>query len=117
MFYSIQSASTYLKLSSLSYTQSNVTLSIINQELLERNRILDERAASLEYQTQSSNDLITQLRHELVIKSDLLRVSSAINANRLNHHRALQKKEMLNYSIASPLQKARSFQQSFVQKL
>jgi hypothetical protein len=50
------------------------TVTLTPQELLERNRILDERAASLEYQVQASNDLITQLRHELSVKTELLHV-------------------------------------------
>ena len=46
----------------------------IGQELLERNRRLEERVNGLEIQLNSSTELITQLRHELAVKSDLLHV-------------------------------------------
>lgn len=46
----------------------------IGQELLERNRRLEERVAGLETQLSSSTDLITQLRHDLTVKTDLLHV-------------------------------------------
>uniref|UniRef100_A0A0K2UZG7 Trafficking kinesinbinding protein miltlike [Bombus terrestris] n=1 Tax=Lepeophtheirus salmonis TaxID=72036 RepID=A0A0K2UZG7_LEPSM len=45
----------------------------IGQELLERNKYLDERVTSLEGSALSSNELITQLRHDLTIKTGLLR--------------------------------------------
>ena len=44
----------------------------IGQELLERNHKLDEKVANLEVQQLRANDLITQLHHELTVKSDLL---------------------------------------------
>jgi trafficking kinesin-binding protein 1 len=46
----------------------------IGQELLERNRRQDERVNGLEIQLASSSELITQLRHELIVKTDLLHV-------------------------------------------
>ena len=46
----------------------------IGQELLERNRFLDERVAQLEAGAAQSTELLTQLRHELQVKTDLLRV-------------------------------------------
>ena len=46
----------------------------IGQELLERNRFLDDRVAALEAQIGASNELMTQLRHELQVKTDLLHV-------------------------------------------
>ena len=46
----------------------------IGQELLERNLRLEERVNGLEVQLNSSTELITQLRHELAVKSDLLHV-------------------------------------------
>ncbi len=46
----------------------------IGQELLERNRKLEDRVGNLEFQLTSSTELITQLRHELAIKTDLLHV-------------------------------------------
>lgn len=45
----------------------------IGQELLERNRLLDETVAQLENQVASSTELITQLKHELQVKTELLR--------------------------------------------
>ena len=44
----------------------------IGQELLDRNRRLDDKVCRLESNLQQSNDLITQLRHELNLKTDLL---------------------------------------------
>ena len=46
----------------------------IGQELLERNKRLEDRVNGLEIQLSSSTELITQLRHELSVKSDLLHV-------------------------------------------
>ena len=46
----------------------------IGHELLERNLRLEERVNGLELQLNSSTELITQLRHELAVKSDLLHV-------------------------------------------
>ena len=46
----------------------------IGQELLERNQRLEERVSGLEFQLISSTDLITQLRHDLTVKTDLLHV-------------------------------------------
>merc|ERR1712008_149852 len=46
----------------------------IGQELLERNQRLEERVSVLEFQLTSSTDLITQLRHDLTVKTDLLHV-------------------------------------------
>lgn len=46
----------------------------IGQELLERNRRLEDRVGGLEAQINSSTELITQLRHELAVKTDLLHV-------------------------------------------
>lgn len=40
----------------------------IGQELLERNKTIDERVASLENQLTAQNELITQLRHELQVR-------------------------------------------------
>ena len=40
----------------------------IGQELLERNRFLDEKVTALEVQLTASTDLITQLRHDLHTK-------------------------------------------------
>lgn len=53
----------------------------IGQELLERNRFLDERVAQLEAQAASAADLITQLRHELQQKGDLLRVYTRVTGD------------------------------------
>ena len=39
---------------------------------MDRNRRLDDKVCGLEGSLQQSNDLITQLRHELNLKSDLL---------------------------------------------
>ena len=44
----------------------------IGQELLDRNKRLSDKMCGLESSLQQSNDLITQLRHELNIKTDLL---------------------------------------------
>ena len=44
----------------------------IGQELLERNKFLDEKIVQLETVNGSSTDLITQLKHDLTIKTDLL---------------------------------------------
>merc|ERR1712223_898210 len=44
----------------------------IGQELLDRNRRLDDKICGLESSLQQSNDLITQLKHELNLKTDLL---------------------------------------------
>ena len=44
----------------------------IGQELLDRNRRLDDKVCNLESSLQQSNDLITQLKHELNLKTDLL---------------------------------------------
>ena len=41
---------------------------------MERNRRLDERTNGLEAQLTAANELITQLRHELAVKTDLLHV-------------------------------------------
>ena len=46
----------------------------IGQELLERNQRLEERVSVLEFQLTSSTDLITQLKHDLTVKTDLLHV-------------------------------------------
>ena len=46
----------------------------IGQELLERNRRLEERVNGLEQQLSSSTEFITQLRHDLTVKTDLLHV-------------------------------------------
>ena len=46
----------------------------IGTELLQRNKESDERISKLETELCSSNDLITQLRHELQVKTDLLHV-------------------------------------------
>ena len=48
----------------------------IGQELLERNRRLDDKVGGLEKEQAKANDLITQLRHELSIKSELLHAYS-----------------------------------------
>jgi trafficking kinesin-binding protein 1 len=48
----------------------------IGQELLERNRFLDDKVSHLETQVAQSTELITQLRHELHVKTDLLRAYS-----------------------------------------
>ena len=40
--------------------------------MLDRNRRLDNKVGGLESSLQQSNDLITQLQHELNLKSDLL---------------------------------------------
>ena len=40
--------------------------------MLDRNRRLDDKVCRLESNLQQSNDLITQLRHELNLKTDLL---------------------------------------------
>ena len=48
----------------------------IGQELLERNRFLDDKVAQLEAAAVHSTELITQLRHDLQVKTDLLRVFS-----------------------------------------
>ena len=44
--------------------------------MLERNRFLDDRVAQLEAGAAQSTELLTQLRHELQVKTDLLRVFS-----------------------------------------
>ncbi|XP_059096744.1 trafficking kinesin-binding protein milt-like [Tigriopus californicus] len=49
----------------------------IGQELLERNRFLEEKVFQLEAHIAQNNELITQLRHDLQIKTDLLRVYDA----------------------------------------
>ena len=46
----------------------------IGQELLERNRVLEERVSFLESQVSASNEMMTQIRHELQVKTDLLHV-------------------------------------------
>ena len=46
----------------------------IGTELLQRNKESDERISKLETELCGSNDLITQLRHELQVKTDLLHV-------------------------------------------
>merc|ERR1712083_265826 len=46
----------------------------IGQELLERNQRLEERVSVLEFQLTSSTDLITQWKHDLTVKTDLLHV-------------------------------------------
>jgi len=46
----------------------------IGQELLQRNKESDEKVNKLETDLCSANDLITQLRHELQVKTDLLHV-------------------------------------------
>ena len=46
----------------------------IGTELLQRNKESDERISKLETDLCGSNDLITQLRHELQVKTDLLHV-------------------------------------------
>lgn len=48
----------------------------IGQELLERNRRLDEKVAELELQQVRANDLITQFKHELSVKTELLHAYS-----------------------------------------
>ena len=48
----------------------------IGQELLERNRILEEKVSHLETQVSFSTEALTQLRHELQVKTDLLRAFS-----------------------------------------
>lgn len=53
----------------------------IGQELLERNRFLDDKVNVLENQIEAANEVITQLRHELQMKTDLLR---AYNSNEEN---------------------------------
>ena len=40
--------------------------------MLDRNRRLDDKVCNLEGNLQQSNDLITQLKHELNLKTDLL---------------------------------------------
>ena len=40
--------------------------------MLDRNRRLDDKVCNLESSLQQSNDLITQLKHELNLKTDLL---------------------------------------------
>ena len=46
----------------------------IGQELLQCNREADEKVARLESDVNASNELITQLKHELQVKNDLLHV-------------------------------------------
>ena len=46
----------------------------IGQELLQRNKEADEKVARLESNVNESNELITQLKHELQVKTDLLHV-------------------------------------------
>lgn len=48
----------------------------IGQELLERNRFLDDKVTQLEAAAVYSTEQITQLRHDLQVKTDLLRVFS-----------------------------------------
>lgn len=48
----------------------------IGQELLERNEVLNAKITSLEMQVIAANEMITQLRHELQVKTDLLHVYS-----------------------------------------
>ena len=48
----------------------------IGQELLERNQRLEERVSGLEVQLNSNIELITQLRHNLTTKTELLHVYS-----------------------------------------
>ncbi len=49
----------------------------IGKELLERNRRLDERVSQMELQLSASSEIMTQLRHDLATKTDLLRVYAA----------------------------------------
>jgi trafficking kinesin-binding protein 1 len=46
----------------------------IGQELLQRNKETEERAARLEQEGQAASDIIIQLKHELQAKTDLLHV-------------------------------------------
>jgi len=46
----------------------------IGQELLQRNKETDEKVTKLENDYSAATDLITQLRHELQVKTDLLHV-------------------------------------------
>ena len=46
----------------------------IGQELLQRNKETEDKVGRLESELVSSNDLITQLKHELQVKTDLLHV-------------------------------------------
>ncbi|CAB4065854.1 TRAK1 [Lepeophtheirus salmonis] len=63
----------------------------IGQELLERNKYLDERVTSLEGSALSSNELITQLRHDLTIKTGLLRAyTNDDNSNLEDDNKKLQ---------------------------
>ena len=46
----------------------------IGQELLQRNKETEDKVGRLESELVTSNDLITQLKHELQVKTDLLHV-------------------------------------------
>lgn len=46
----------------------------IGKELLTTQGLLESRVNSLEGELRSANDQITQLRHDLIIKTDLLQV-------------------------------------------
>lgn len=48
----------------------------IGKELLTTQGLLEARVSSLEGDLRSANDQITQLRHDLIIKTDLLQVTS-----------------------------------------
>ena len=63
-------------LTKMTYSQEKETdlelAAKIGQELLDRNRRLDDKVCGLETSLQQSNDLITQLKYELNLKTDLL---------------------------------------------
>ena len=46
----------------------------IGQQLLQRNKALEERNGILETEVTNSNDKITQLKHDLQMKTDLLQI-------------------------------------------
>lgn len=46
----------------------------IGQQLLNRNKALEERNAALEAEVSAAGDTITQLRHDLQMKTDLLQI-------------------------------------------
>ena len=46
----------------------------IGQQLLSRNKALEERNGTLEHELTASGDKITQLKHDLQMKTDLLQI-------------------------------------------
>ena len=77
----------------------------IGQELLERNRRLEERVGGLETHLNSSNEVITQLRHDLAIKTDLLHVYTNDAIFEDDHHVAEHDQDQERYTNADVLER------------